>query len=164
MQDFTIGDMAPQFTLPAAGAAGGGQEVSLSDYLGKIVVLYFYPKDNTSGCTRQACDFRDNLAQFNDLGVQVLGVSRDSVASHERFSQKQGLNFPLLSDEGGKLCEAYGVWVEKKLYGRRYMGIERSSFLIDEKGRVAAIWRGVKVAGHVDAVKEAIMSLKSQAA
>lgn len=151
-----VGNMAPDFTLPT----DGGGTVSLKGLRGKTVVLYFYPKDDTSGCTAEACAFRDALPDFSRLKAEVVGISRDSVASHDKFKQKYKLRFPLASDEDGKVCAAYGVWVEKSMYGRKYMGIERSTFLIDGKGAVRAIWRKVKVPGHAEEVLEAARALK----
>ncbi len=150
-----IGGPAPDFTLPR----DGGGELTLSSLQGKTVVLYFYPKDDTSGCTREACDFRDAYARFTEIGAEIVGISRDSVRRHDRFKAKHNLPFPLVSDETGAVCEAYGVWVEKSMYGRKYMGIERSTFLIDETGRIRRIWRKVKVRGHVDEVLDAVASL-----
>jgi peroxiredoxin Q/BCP len=146
------GDKAPAFRLPDE----NGKPVSLSDFKGKKVVLYFYPKDATPGCTTEACDFRDNLNRLAKAGAAVLGVSADSVESHRKFKEKQGLNFPLLSDPDRQAIEAYGVWQEKSLYGRRFMGIVRSTFIIDEKGLVASVFPKVKVAGHVDEVLAAL--------
>lgn len=146
-----IGARAPGFTLPV----DGGGTVSLKSLKGRKVVLYFYPKDDTPGCTQEARAFRDALPDFARAQAVVVGVSRDSVARHDAFKKKHGLDFPLAADVDGKVCEAYGVWVEKRLYGRRYMGIERATFLIDEKGVVRAVWRKVKVAGHAEAVLEA---------
>ena len=143
-----VGDNAPDFTLPT----DGGGKVSLSKLKGKKVVLYFYPKDDTSGCTAEACGFRDIFPNFRKLDATVIGISRDSVASHDKFKKKYELPFMLASDEEGKVCEKYGVWVQKTLYGRKYMGIERSTFLINEKGVIENVWRKVKVAGHVDEV------------
>lgn len=151
-----IGDKAPSFTLPA----DGGGKVSLKDFKGKPVVLYFYPKDDTSGCTAEACAFRDQLPDFSKLKTAVIGISRDSAASHDKFKTKYQLPFPLASDEDGKVCEAYGVWAEKSMYGRKYMGIERSTFLIDGNGMLRGVWRKVKVPGHVEAVLEAAKALK----
>ena len=151
-----VGDKAPEFTLPA----DGGGAVSLKALKGKPAVLYFYPKDDTSGCTAEACAFRDALPDFSKVKAQVIGISRDSVASHDKFKKKYKLPFPLASDEDGKVCQAYGVWVEKSMYGRKYMGIERSSFLIDGKGVVRGVWRKVKVPGHAEAVLEAARALK----
>jgi thioredoxin-dependent peroxiredoxin len=143
-----IGDKAPDFTLPT----DGGGKLTLSKLRGRKVVLYFYPKDDTSGCTAEACGFRDNFPKFGKLDATVIGISRDSVASHDKFKQKYDLPFSLAADEKGEVCERYGVWVEKSMYGRKYMGIERSTFLIDEKGVVRGLWRKVKVPGHVEAV------------
>jgi peroxiredoxin Q/BCP len=150
-----IGDKAPDFTLPA----DGGGKVALTDLKGKTVILYFYPKDDTSGCTAEACAFRDQLPDFSKSKATVLGVSRDSVASHDKFKKKYGLTFPLLSDEEGKVTEAYGTWVEKSMYGRKYMGIDRSTFLIDPKGVIRGIWRKVKVPGHAEEVLKAAKAL-----
>ncbi len=152
------GQSAPDFALTAS----DGTTVRLSDLRGKKVVLYFYPKDDTPGCTKEACSFRDNLGVLQTMGVAVLGVSADSVASHQKFAQKYGLNFPLLADEGAQVATAYGVWKEKQQYGRRYMGIERTTFLIDENGIIRKIFPKVKVDGHVEEVIEAIRSLEEQ--
>lgn len=149
------GDPAPAFDLPAA----GGGRVSLARLKGKRVVLYFYPKDDTPGCTREALNFTEKAAEFGKANAVVVGVSRDSVAKHDKFAAKYGLEVQLASDEDGKVCEAYGVWVEKSMYGRTYMGVERATFLIDEKGRVKDVWRKVKVPGHVDDVLNKINSL-----
>jgi peroxiredoxin Q/BCP len=137
----------------------GGGRVSLSDLLGRKVVLYFYPKDDTPGCTKEAEGFRDALADFAVAGAEVIGVSRDSVAQHDKFKAKYALPFSLASDEDGAVCAAYGTWIEKKNYGRTYMGIERSTFLIDGEGVVRGIWRKVKVKGHVEAVLERTRAL-----
>jgi peroxiredoxin Q/BCP len=153
----TEGQIAPDFTLPAT----DGSTVRLSDLRGKKVVLYFYPKDDTPGCTKEACAFRDNLGVLQSMGVVVLGVSPDSVASHQKFAQKYGLPFPLLADEGAQVATTYGVWKEKKQYGRTYMGIERTTFLIDENGIVQRVFPKVKVDGHVEEVIEAIRSLEA---
>ncbi len=150
-----VGSKAPAFTMKT----DGGGKVSLSELKGKNVVLYFYPKDDTSGCTAEACGFRDNLAAFKKLDAAIIGVSRDSVESHDKFKKKYDLNFALGSDETGKVTEAYGVWVEKSMYGKKYMGIERATFLIDSKGVIRQIWRKVKVAGHVEEVAKAIKQL-----
>ena len=149
------GKKAPDFTAPTDGA----KSLRLSDLRGKPVVLYFYPKDDTPGCTTEACSFRDAAPDFKKLKTQVVGISKDSVARHDKFKAKYGLNFPLVSDEDGKICEKYGTWVEKSLYGRKYMGIDRATFLIDKNGIVARIWRKVKVAGHVDEVQAALKEL-----
>ena len=151
-----VGDKAPSFTLPA----DGGGKVALKDLKGKKIVLYFYPKDDTSGCTAESCAFRDNLPDFSKMKAAIVGISRDSVASHEKFKTKYKLPFPLASDEDGKVCEAYGTWVEKSMYGRKYMGIDRSTFLIDEKGVIRGIWRKVKVPGHAEEVLKAAAALK----
>ncbi len=150
-----VGDQAPDFTLPS----DGGGTVALKALKGSPVVLYFYPKDDTSGCTAQACAFRDALPDFSKVKAGVVGISRDSVASHDKFKQKYELPFPLASDEDGKVCDAYGVWVEKSMYGRKYMGIERATFLIDGEGVVRKIWRKVKVPGHAEEVLEAVREL-----
>ena len=144
------GSLAPDFTLPA----DDGTEVSLSDFRGEKVSLYFYPRDNTPGCTTQACDLRDEAAQLAEMGVVVLGVSPDSVASHVRFREKFNLNFRLLADVDHKVAEAYGAWKEKVNFGVRTLGIVRSSFLIDETGRVIDLWRKVKAAKHAAWVLE----------
>lgn len=148
------GDKAPDFTMPA----DGGRTVSLKNLKGKKVILYFYPKDDTPGCTKEACGFRDSLPDFSKVNAEVIGVSRDTVARHDKFKAKHELPFTLASDEDGKVCEAYGTWVEKNMYGRRTMGIERSTFLIDERGVVRQVWRKVKVDGHVDEVLNAVKS------
>ena len=150
-----IGDKAPAFTM----ATDGGGSVSLAKLKGKKVVLYFYPKDDTSGCTAQACGFRDTFPRFGKTDSVIIGVSRDSVQSHDKFKKKYDLNFTLGSDEAGKVTEDYGVWVEKSMYGRKYMGIERSTFLIDEKGVIRGLWRKVKVPGHVEEVLGAAKTL-----
>ena len=151
-----VGDKAPSFTLPA----DGGGKVSLKDFKDKTVVLYFYPKDDTSGCTAEACAFRDALPDFSKVDAEIIGVSRDPVKSHDKFKAKYDLPFPLASDEDGKVCEAYGTWVEKSMYGRKYMGIERSTFLVDGKGVIRNVWRKVKVPGHADEVLKAAEALK----
>jgi peroxiredoxin Q/BCP len=149
------GKKAPDFTA----ATDGGGKLKLSDLRGKPVVLYFYPKDDTSGCTAEACGFRDQAAAFKKLKAQVIGISKDSVASHDKFKKKYDLNFPLVSDADGKICEKYGTWIEKSMYGRKYMGIERATFLIDKAGVVAKAWHKVKVPGHVAEVADALKSL-----
>ncbi|ANB60168.1 thioredoxin-dependent thiol peroxidase [Anoxybacteroides amylolyticum] len=141
-----IGNLAPDFTLPAS----NGTMVSLSDFRGKFVVLYFYPKDMTPGCTAEACDFRDYYDQFRNLNAVILGVSTDSVERHQKFVEKYALPFLLLADEQHEVAERYGVWKHKKNFGKEYMGIERSTFVIDEEGRLLREWRGVKVKGHVE--------------
>lgn len=130
---------------------GNEKEFSLNDFKGQKIILYFYPKDNTSGCTQEACDFRDNLNHLTKYGV-LIGVSPDSIKSHKSFKEKQSLNFILLSDSEHRLAESFGVWVEKSMYGRKYMGIDRSTFIINEEGEIEKEWRKVKVKGHVDEV------------
>jgi peroxiredoxin Q/BCP len=149
------GDKAPPFTLET----GAAKKLSLKDFAGKPVVLYFYPKDDTPGCTKEAIDFSSSAAAFKKLGVTVLGVSKDTSESHERFRKKHALTISLGSDPEGKVIESYGAWVEKSMYGRTYMGIERSTFLIDGKGKIARIWRKVRVPGHVDDVLAAAKAL-----
>src|SRR6188474_1013564 len=148
------GDVAPDFTAPA----NGGTTVSLSDFKGKYVVLYFYPKDDTPGCTKEACGFRDAYAQFQKAGAIVLGVSTDPVKSHQKFVDKFSLLFPLLSDEDKKIVEAYGVWGEKSFMGRKYMGTHRVTFLIGPDGRIKKIWPKVKPEEHAKEVLEALKS------
>jgi len=147
-----IGKPAPAFSVPAT----GGEKVSLSDYLGKTVVLYFYPKDDTPGCTKEACDLRDSWDQISDAGAVVLGVSGDSIDSHDQFRKKYSLPFTLLSDPDHRLSQAYGVWTEKTNYGKTYMGIERSTFVIGPDGKTKAIFRKVKVDGHASEILRAI--------
>ena len=144
------GDKVPDITLPA----DDGSTVSLRDFAGRTLVLYFYPKDDTSGCTTQACEIRDNIADFGELGVSVVGVSPDGVESHVKFKEKYGLNFPLLADEDHALAEAFGVWKEKSMYGRTYMGIERSTFVIDGEGTIVEAWRKVKPKEHVSKLRD----------
>lgn len=152
-----VGDRAPAFH---AAASPGGKKIRLSQFKGeKHVVLYFYPRDNTPGCTTEACDFRDASVDFDASDVVILGVSTDSVESHEKFTDKFELPFPLLADEKHEIAEKYGVWVEKNMYGKKSMGILRSTFLIDKQGKIARIWRRVKVNGHVSAVQEALAEL-----
>lgn len=143
-----VGKKAPQFTLPDS----DGNNVSLKDYLGQKVVLFFYPKDNTPGCTQEACDFRDSLAEFNKIKIVVLGVSKDSKSSHIKFRDKFDLNFPLLSDVDTKVIQQYGIWKEKSMYGKKYMGVERSTFLIDEKSKIEKIYTKVKATNHVSQI------------
>ena len=149
-----VGDKAPSFTLPSPGG-----EVGLTDYDAHNVVLYFYPRDDTPGCTTEAQDFTRLAPEFDALDTKVLGVSKDSVAKHEKFAGKYDLGVTLLSDASGTVCEDYGVWVEKKMYGKTSMGIERATFLIDGQGVIREIWRKVKVAGHAEAVLEATRKL-----
>ena len=147
-----INTKAPEFTLQDQ----DGNTHNLSDYKGRRVLLYFYPKDDTPGCTTEACNFRDGYKEFQDMGLVVIGVSADSVKSHRKFSDKFSLPFPLLSDETHEVCEAYGVWGKKKFMGREYMGITRSSFLIDEKGKLIKIYEEVKASEHAEEVKKDI--------
>lgn len=152
MPDLAPGDTAPDFTLPQ----NGGDSVSLAALRGREVVLFFYPKDDTSGCTTEACGFRDQYGALAASGATILGVSPDSVSSHDRFASKFGLPFPLLADTDHRVAEAYGVWKERSMYGKKYMGIERSTFLIDKDGRIAKTWKKVKPEGHATAVLEAL--------
>ncbi|HBI03565.1 MAG TPA: thioredoxin-dependent thiol peroxidase [Paenibacillaceae bacterium] len=146
MEQLQIGQKAPDFTLPAS----NGETVSLHDFLGKNVILYFYPKDMTPGCTTEACDFRDQHSKFGDLNTVILGVSTDSLERHHKFIDKHGLPFLLLADEQHQAAESYGVWKMKKNFGKEYMGIERSTFVIDKEGNLVKEWRKVKVKGHVE--------------
>lgn len=155
MAELNEGKKAPLFTLPD----GKGKKIALKDLIGKPVVIYFYPKDMTSGCTVEACDFRDAHPDFKKLKTTVLGISRDSVDSHKKFSDKYELPFPLLSDEAGKVTEKYGVWKEKSMYGKKYMGIERTTFVLDKNGKIAKKFPKVKVKGHVDEVMKVIKEL-----
>ena len=150
-----VGDRAPVFTLKT----GIGETVRLSDFRGQRVVLYFYPKDDTPGCTKEACGFRDARSVLTHEQAIVLGVSRDDEASHQRFAQKFRLTFPLLSDPDAVVCRAYGVYKQKSMYGRTYWGIERTTFVIDEQGRIAAIFPKVSVEGHTDEVMQALRSI-----
>ena len=152
----SVGKRVENFTLPAT----GDQNLSLSDFKGRSLVIYFYPKDNTSGCTREGEDFRDLYPQFSAAGADILGISRDSVKSHENFRNKHGFPFHLLSDKDELLCKQFDVIKEKKLYGRTYMGIERSTFLIDAKGVLKKEWRKVRVPGHAEAVLDALKAGK----
>jgi peroxiredoxin Q/BCP len=151
--DLKVGQKAPDFTV----MDDKGEKVKLADLKGKKVVLYFYPKDDTPGCTKEACAFRDGLDKIKKRGAVVLGVSADSVESHKKFKSKFDLNFPLLADSDKKMIEAYGVWKEKSMYGKRYMGIERTTFVIDENGKIAHIFPKVKVDQHYDEVLKALM-------
>jgi thioredoxin-dependent peroxiredoxin len=155
MEMVEIGKKAPAFKLPT----DGGGTVALKDLKGQKVVLYFYPKDDTPGCTTEACGFRDALPDFSKVDAVVIGVSKDSVARHDKFKAKHDLPFTLAADEDGTVCEAYGTWIEKSLYGRKYMGIDRATFLIDEQGVLRGEWRKVKVKGHVDDVLAAARDL-----
>ena len=160
-KELKAGDVAPKFSATAIGGnfPEGGKKVGLEDFAGKNLVLYFYPKDDTSGCTAEACGFRDSFPDYGKTGAAVIGVSKDSVASHDRFKKKHGLPFVLASDTKGEVCEKYGAWVEKSMYGRKYMGIDRSTFLIDESGIVRGLWRKVRVPGHVAEVLKAAAAL-----
>jgi peroxiredoxin Q/BCP len=150
-----IGDKAPEFSA----STDGGSTVSLKDLKDKKIVLYFYPKDMTPGCTTEACGFRDALPDFSKVNAEIIGVSKDSVKRHDKFKEKYELPFTLAADEDGKMCEAYGVWQEKNNYGTTYMGIVRSTFLIDEKGKIAAVWRNLRVKNHVEKVLEEAQKL-----
>ncbi|MGD0634346.1 MAG: peroxiredoxin [Beijerinckiaceae bacterium] len=149
------GDKAPEFSLPDH----NGKTVTLHSFAGKALVLYFYPKDDTSGCTKEAIDFHAHAKAFAKAGAAILGVSPDSPASHAKFRTKHDIGLPLASDENKTMLEAYGVWVEKSMYGRKYMGVERTTFLIKPNGEIAAIWRKVKVPGHAEAVLKAAQEL-----
>jgi len=149
------GDKAPKFKLPT----DGGGEIALSDLKGGPVVLFFYPKDDTSGCTKEAIAFSDSARRFRNAGATTVGLSKDSPKSHDKFKKKYGLKVVLASDEETKTAAAYGVWVEKSMYGRRYMGMERTTFLIDAKGVIRWVWRKVKVPGHSDEVLAAVKAL-----
>jgi peroxiredoxin Q/BCP len=150
-----IGDIAPDFTMQT----DGGKMVCLSQFAGKnSVVLYFYPKDDTPGCTTQAQGFRDHKAAFKKAGAVIIGVSKDPISKHDKFKAKHDLNFTLASDETGEVCDAYGVWVEKNMYGKKYMGIQRATFLIDPAGKFSTIWPKVKLTGHVDEVLKTLQS------
>jgi peroxiredoxin Q/BCP len=155
MVTLSPGDKAPNFKL----ATDGGGAVSLAELKGHPFVLYFYPKDDTSGCTKEAIGFSEERKKFEKLGVSVVGVSKDSVASHDKFKSKHKLKITLGSDPQTKTAEAYGVWVEKSMYGRKYMGMDRATFLVDAKGVIHDVWRKVKVPGHVEAVLAAAKSL-----
>lgn len=155
VKELKVGSKAPAFSM----VLDDGKSIKLKELTGKKVVLYFYPKDDTTGCTKEAIAFSSELAKFKRAGAVVIGVSRDSVVKHAKFKTKHELKIPLGSDENGKVTEAYGVWVEKSMYGRKYMGIERSTYLIDEKGVLRQIWRKVRVAGHAEEVLEAVKSL-----
>ena len=151
----SVGDKAPAFKLPG----DGGESVTLTSLKGRKIVLYFYPKDDTSGCTKEAIAFNGLKKKFEAAGAAIIGVSPDSVASHVKFSAKHKLSFPLLSDESKEMLEAYGVWKEKSMYGRKYMGVERTTILIDANGKIARIWNKVKVDGHAEEVLAAAQAL-----
>lgn len=147
-----VGDKAPDFTLPTDGTG----TITLSALRGRPVVLYFYPRDDTPGCTMEACGFNDNLPNFSGLSAEIIGISKDNESSHARFRDKYGLKFRLAADTETKVAKAYGVWIEKSLYGRKYMGMDRATYLIDKNGTVRGVWRSVKVPGHVDEVLAAL--------
>ncbi len=155
MAELTMGAAAPAFELESPNGP-----IRLADFAGKSLVVYFYPKDDTSGCTKEAIDFSQQIEAFAAAGAVVLGVSKDSVASHGKFAAKHDLKVMLGSDPSGTMVEAYGAWVEKSMYGRKYMGIDRSTFLVDGQGKIAAVWRKVKVPGHADAVLKAAQALR----
>ncbi|MGF1625903.1 MAG: thioredoxin-dependent thiol peroxidase [Alphaproteobacteria bacterium] len=150
-----VGDKVPDLTMPT----DGGGTVSLADLKGRKVVLYFYPKDDTPGCTTEACGFRDAMPDFSGIDATVIGISKDSRTAHDKFKTKFDLNFTLASDTDGAACKAFGTWVEKSMYGRKYMGIDRATFLVDGEGVVRNVWRKVKVKGHVDEVLAAAKAL-----
>ncbi|WP_287833948.1 thioredoxin-dependent thiol peroxidase [Acidiphilium sp.] len=156
MGKLAAGDEAPVFALEDE----AGKTVSLSDYAGKRVVVYFYPRDDTPGCTKEACAFQEALPVLGGIGIDVIGVSKDKMPALEKFAAKYNLAFPLASDESGAVVEAFGAWVEKSMYGRKYMGIDRSTFLVGADGRIAKAWRGVKVPGHAKAVMDAAAALQ----
>ena len=161
VDQLSVGDKAPKFRAVAVGGEyGAGREVSLADFRGTPVVLYFYPKDDTPGCTVQACGLRDAWSEFA-VGAKIFGVSVDPAPSHEKFIKKYQLPFPLLSDPAKEIVNAYGVWVEKSMYGKKYMGAERSTFVIDGAGKIAAIFRKVKPEDHAAIVREALSKLAS---
>ncbi len=151
----STGDSVPSFKLPSS----SGKDVALTDFKGKKIVLYFYPKDDTPGCTAEACDFRDNLQNYEDANAVIVGVSKDALKSHNKFIEKYKLPFELLADEEGKMLDAFGVWKEKSMYGKTFLGVERSTFLIDENGKIVKEWRKVSVPNHVAAVLEEAKSL-----
>jgi thioredoxin-dependent peroxiredoxin len=155
MPSLKVGHKAPDFSLPDQ----TGKNIKLKDFKGKKLVLYFYPRDNTSGCTKEACDFQENLGVLRKQGVEVVGVSADSVTSHATFAEKYGLQFPLLSDESKDILKAYNVWKQKSMYGKSYLGIERTTYIIDGKGTITHIFPKVKVNGHVAEVEEALKSI-----
>jgi peroxiredoxin Q/BCP len=158
MSELSVGDMAPEFCLPET----EGEEICLGDLRGDWAVLYFYPKDNTKGCTLEALEFTEAEPKFEEMGAKILGVSPDSLESHSKFKEKHGLTIDLLSDTDQEILEEYGVWQLKKMFGREFMGVVRSTFLIDPEGEIAHIWRKVRVKGHVKEVKEKLKELKKQ--
>lgn len=152
MSEVQVGQIVPDFTLPGS----NGKDVSLSDFRGKKVVIYFYPKDMTPGCTTESCEFRDFHGDYNKLNTEVIGISPDDLKSHDKFIEKYNLPFLLLADEEQKVCQLFDVWKLKSMYGKEFMGVERSTFLIDEEGKLVKEWRKVKVDGHVNEVLEAV--------
>jgi peroxiredoxin Q/BCP len=159
MTQLQEGDKAPDINLPA----DGGTTVNLADYQGQKVLVYFYPKDDTPGCTKESCSLSENLSALNNLNCAVVGISKDSVKKHDKFKAKYKLQFPLASDEEGDVCERYGVWSEKSMMGRKYMGINRTTFLIDENGTIEKIWPNVKVDGHTEEILEALKNSRRAA-
>ncbi len=159
MSELKEGSTAPAINLPT----DGNGVFKLSDYKGQKVLVYFYPKDDTPGCTTESCSFSENIKSFEKLGVAVVGISKCSVKKHDKFKAKYDLKFPLASDEEGDVCERYGVWIEKSMYGKKYMGIDRSTFLIDEDGKILKIWSKVKVDGHTDEVMAVLKASKKAA-
>lgn len=155
MVEVQVGQQVPDFRLPAT----GGEEVALSDFKGKNVVIYFYPKDMTPGCTTEACDFRNAHSAFKDVNAVVLGISPDDLKSHDKFIAKHDLPFLLLADEDHQVAEMFGVWKPKKMFGKEFLGVERSTFVIDKEGKLIEEWRKVKVDGHVEEVLEVVKSL-----
>lgn len=158
MTHLKSGDAAPFFDL----SCDTGAQCRLSDFAGKYLVVYFYPKDDTPGCTKESCSFNESLVDLQKINAQVVGISRDGVESHQKFKAKYNLSFPLLSDESGEVCNAYGVWAEKSMYGKKYMGIERSTFLIDGAGKILRVWSNVKVDGHSEEILAAIKELSGR--
>lgn len=150
-----VNDIAPDFTLPR----DGGALVNLSELRGSNVVLFFYPRDDTPGCTKESIEFSEYMQEFSDAGAHILGISKDSVASHEKFISKHDLTIALVSDENGSTCEDYGVWKEKNMYGKRFMGIERTTYLIGADGKIKFVWNKVKVPGHVEKVLKSVRDL-----
>ncbi len=159
MPTLTEGSKAPDIDLPT----DNGGHFRLSDKKGEKILVYFYPKDDTSGCTKESCSFSENIKSFEKLGVAIVGISKCSVKKHDKFKAKYDLQFPLASDEAGDVCERYGVWIEKSMYGRKYMGIDRTTFLIDENGVIERIWPKVKVEGHTEEILEALKARKKAA-
>jgi len=155
VKELKIGNKAPAFNMPT----DTGEKIALKDLKGQSLILFFYPKDMTPGCTKEALQFRDKFNDFNKLGFKIIGISKDSITRHEKFKEKHDLPFTLASDESTQICEKYGVWAEKNMYGRKFMGIVRSTFLIDNNGVIQGIWRKVKVAGHSDEVLAAAKAL-----